>query len=239
MDNTLLLSHFCEKDGPSVLFCTHRTTNTQQYLYTSAAHNIAHNITSSSSIVAVDDDDDVKHDLKHGRRRIDENLNCYKKYGYESAKTIAAAQKTQDGSNSGIVAVVDGGDTPPLLSQIEYMTIDDDSSDDEKQSVAAYFSSHTVHSEYSSRLKSMCLRSLSVEYVGPGREGLVLFGSRDQGYQLAYVFRIKDAKARGFTRWFAFLLIHSNLGMLTLSWSFVQKCVHYCCGNDIYRCCMC
>ena len=45
------------------------------------------------------------------------------------------------------------------------------------------------------------LSPTAVEHVGPGREGAVIFGHEEREgaqYALAYVFKIKDSRARGF-----------------------------------------
>src|SRR3989338_737544 len=85
-----------------------------------------------------------------------------------------------------------------------------------------YLSSHHLKPVYTSQFKSLSLRTLSVEYVGPGREGPVLFGDEENGYNFAYVFKIKDSKARGFARWYSFVLLDPSLSCLTLSWGFLQ-----------------
>eukprot|EP00818_Percolomonas_sp_WS_P007271 CAMPEP_0117436366 /NCGR_PEP_ID=MMETSP0759-20121206/970_1 /TAXON_ID=63605 /ORGANISM="Percolomonas cosmopolitus, Strain WS" /LENGTH=633 /DNA_ID=CAMNT_0005227963 /DNA_START=529 /DNA_END=2430 /DNA_ORIENTATION=+ len=73
------------------------------------------------------------------------------------------------------------------------------------------------------RLNQICLRSLSGEHVGPGKEGACLFGDDVQGYTFSYVFKIKDFKARGHTRWMSFCLISMNLVDLAMNWSFLSR----------------
>jgi folliculin len=102
-----------------------------------------------------------------------------------------------------------------ILEHAEYVTYEGDK--------RFYLSSHHLKPVYTSQFKSLSLRTLSVEYVGPGREGPVLFGDENNGYNFAYVFKIKDSKARGFARWFAFVLMDPSLSFLTLSWAFLQK----------------
>jgi hypothetical protein len=102
-----------------------------------------------------------------------------------------------------------------ILQEAEYVTYEGER--------RFYLSSHHLKPVYTSQFKSLSLRTLSVEYVGPGREGPVLFGDEKNGYNFAYVFKIKDSKARGFARWFAFVLMDPSLSCLTLSWAFLQK----------------
>lgn len=151
--NTLLLAHFCESEGPSSLFCTQSITS------------------------FTNDEKDLS--------RINNTV--------QSMSSV-------------------------ILQDIEYITIDDRS---------VYLSSHHIKPSYTAQFKSLSLRTLSVEYVGPGREGPVLFGDERNGYNFAYVFKIKDHKARGFTRWFAFILMDASLSSLTLSWAFIQKYVRH------------
>ncbi|KAL0487682.1 folliculin [Acrasis kona] len=122
-----------------------------------------------------------------------------------------------DGSNTDVSEL---NDTISKLDKIiiqntEFVTFDHN----------MFLSSHQLKPQYISQFKSLSLRALSVEYVGPGREGPVLFGDDNNGYNFAYVFKIKDSKARGFARWFAFLLIDPSLTSLTMSWAFLQKAI--------------
>ena len=63
-------------------------------------------------------------------------------------------------------------------------------------------------------LRSLCLRALCVEHVGPEREGRVLFGQHGRLFTLTYVFQLLDRRARGMHRSFAFIYTHPSLAML-------------------------
>jgi hypothetical protein len=152
----LILCHFCERDGPSVLFCT---------------QNIHHSI----------------------------------------------RQQENQAEEEHIDTILNEHQNETLLYNIKHATLDRNQ---------LFISSHRIKHPHTSKFKGLSLRSLSVEYVGPGREGPVLFGDETTGYSLAYVFKLKDSKARGFTRWYSYVLMDKSLSSLTLSWSFVQKYVY-------------
>ncbi|EFC49133.1 hypothetical protein NAEGRDRAFT_63144 [Naegleria gruberi] len=104
-----------------------------------------------------------------------------------------------------------------MLSSIEQLTIDRDNEQ-------IFVSSHQESSKFSAHFKTLAIRSTSAEIsVGQGREGPVLFGDEINGYNFAYIFKVKDSMARGFARWFAIVLMDTSLSMLTISWPFLNS----------------
>ena len=70
-------------------------------------------------------------------------------------------------------------------------------------------------------VKSVCLRALSIEHVGPHREGKVLFGQKGRVFSLAFVFQLLDSEARGMHRTFAFVYTHPDPTFLMASVQYI------------------
>ncbi len=105
-----------------------------------------------------------------------------------------------------------------------------------------YISTHTPSPNAYSTVRTSCVRSLSCELC-PGREGksgvwqFTLSGSLIFGgptpnndpkfneWTLAYLFRLKDSKARGFNRWYSLMLMMPDCAFLVNSMDFVTKYV--------------
>ncbi|CAN0012848.1 unnamed protein product [Lampetra planeri] len=79
---------------------------------------------------------------------------------------------------------------------------------------------HPTRSEVFSIVRQACVRSLSCE-VCPGREGPILFGDEQQGYVFSHTFFIKDSLARGFQRWYSFIVVTMDRIYLINSWPFL------------------
>ncbi|VDK43568.1 unnamed protein product [Anisakis simplex] len=51
-------------------------------------------------------------------------------------------------------------------------------------------------------------------------DGVILFGDDDHGYTLSHTFRLRDAKARGFQRWFSLIVICMDKLLITNNYEF-------------------
>ncbi|KAI6172161.1 Protein of unknown function DUF477 domain containing protein [Aphelenchoides besseyi] len=73
----------------------------------------------------------------------------------------------------------------------------------------SYFSSQTpINETVYNIVKETCLRTLSVEELKSGENNsAVLFGDRESGYTLSCSFKLRDAKARGFQRQYALIVV--------------------------------
>uniref|UniRef100_A0A915BDN5 Folliculin n=1 Tax=Parascaris univalens TaxID=6257 RepID=A0A915BDN5_PARUN len=56
--------------------------------------------------------------------------------------------------------------------------------------------------------------------VDEGSDGVILFGDDDHGYTLSHTFRLRDAKARGFQRWFSLIVICMDKLLITNNYEF-------------------
>ncbi|KAJ8663440.1 hypothetical protein O0I10_000679 [Lichtheimia ornata] len=65
-----------------------------------------------------------------------------------------------------------------------------------------------------------CVRSLTTEFC-PGREGPVLFGDEENGYVMSYLFKIRDAQARGEARFYAIMILMTDRVFLISCWPFL------------------
>jgi folliculin len=84
-----------------------------------------------------------------------------------------------------------------------------------------------------SNLRNSCVRALSCE-LSPGKEGPVLFGTslkneqfnkeeNNQEWTLSFVFKLKDIKARGYTRVYTLLLILQDFPLLLSIYDLIIK----------------
>eukprot|EP01087_Luapelamoeba_hula_P018430 TRINITY_DN5935_c0_g1_i1.p1 TRINITY_DN5935_c0_g1~~TRINITY_DN5935_c0_g1_i1.p1 ORF type:complete len:907 (+),score=157.49 TRINITY_DN5935_c0_g1_i1:295-3015(+) len=79
--------------------------------------------------------------------------------------------------------------------------------DESNSGESTFFITTRYPSSLYSRIRTACVRSLSCEFY-PGREGAFLFGDPENGYTLAYVFKLADLQARGGYRWYGLLFFH-------------------------------
>ncbi|KAI9496519.1 vesicle coat protein [Zychaea mexicana] len=65
-----------------------------------------------------------------------------------------------------------------------------------------------------------CVRSLTTEFC-PGREGPVLFGDDENGYVMSYMFKLRDAQARGEARFYSLMMLMTDRVFLISCWPFL------------------
>lgn len=71
------------------------------------------------------------------------------------------------------------------------------------------------------------ITSLTTEFC-PGREGPVLFGDEENGYVMSYLFKIRDAQARGEARFYAIMILMTDRVFLISCWPFLVRYFHLC-----------
>lgn len=69
------------------------------------------------------------------------------------------------------------------------------------------------------------ITSLTTEFC-PGREGPVLFGDEENGYVMSYLFKIRDAQARGEARFYAIMILMTDRVFLISCWPFLVRYFH-------------
>ncbi|KAG2392812.1 hypothetical protein C9374_011537 [Naegleria lovaniensis] len=245
--NGILVTQFCEQKGPSFVFCTQMINYIQHLNETEKfiddhKQQYCQRINSTRSIF--DDKSSTVIDPSHEQQGRDQsssimnepsisttntttfnepetipslaskdliihlqqnNPNLFVAENYSSTPNSKTADSTQDHFQQLL-----------MLSSIEHFTMDKDND-------RIFVSSHQENSTFSAHFKSLAIRSTSAEIsVGQGREGPVLFGDEINGYNFAYIFKVKDSMARGFARWFAFVLMDPSLSLLSISWPFLK-----------------
>jgi folliculin len=102
---------------------------------------------------------------------------------------------------------------PPEMTAISF-----ESNDGQK---IAFVSPKVLEPSLSIPIRRAALRSLSGEYVGPGREGPVFFGDEFSGHVFAYVFKLKDAQARGYIRWLSITYLGVSADDIISYWKYL------------------
>nr|CAG4708896.1 unnamed protein product [Naegleria fowleri] len=239
--NAILVTQFCEQKGPSFVFCTQminyiqRLNETEKFI---EEHKQQFSQMTKSSMF--DDQQNSSQKQEQQQPETNEQTNnsntssrSYMLNGSETIPSLASKDliihlqqfnpnlfvaenycstpnsKTTDSSQDHFQQLI-------MLSSIEQFTMDTEND-------RIFVSSHQENSTFSAHFKSLAIRSTSAEIsVGQGREGPVLFGDEINGYNFAYIFKVKDSMARGFARWFAFVLMDPSMTLLSICWPFLK-----------------
>ncbi|CAH1794494.1 unnamed protein product [Owenia fusiformis] len=195
MNAIISLCHFCEKHGPSVLFCT-------QAFHSHDPHN---------------DKEDVS--SKEGQSYYS---RCRRlKSPFQGTGDQTPTGDLTPGTPTSLPARFKSSDLCEacrslLPGQPGFI------SNDHEAKVSYVSSQHPDHPEVFSLVRQACVRSLSCE-VCPGREGPIFFGDDQRGHVLSHTFFIKDSQARGFQRWYSILVVMMDKVYLLNSWPFLVK----------------
>eukprot|EP01103_Thecamoeba_quadrilineata_P013419 TRINITY_DN3725_c0_g1_i1.p1 TRINITY_DN3725_c0_g1~~TRINITY_DN3725_c0_g1_i1.p1 ORF type:complete len:575 (+),score=90.75 TRINITY_DN3725_c0_g1_i1:38-1726(+) len=168
---TIVLAHFCEVHGPSVVYCTQMFAESSQ-LYSVPQDGPSRDSTSNTTTPT----------------------NTTHQQNQTSSHGEVRNRSTSDVKNRSVGSCCDFNESQGYFSYESVLN--------------SYLLSHrTPQQQFYSKIRRACLRSLSCE-VSPNREGPLLFCEEsDCLYALSYVFRISDSQARGFTRWYSFILL--------------------------------
>ncbi|CAG8535102.1 24929_t:CDS:2 [Dentiscutata erythropus] len=198
MNAIVSLVHFCDADGPSVIFCT-------QAFHDNAAEDVDECFSASngrSSPVPA--------------RNITEKEN-----GTLSNKELSNANRSAPASCASCAFSLPPPDTLGDIKVVNYSEKKGFKTEDDENPLITYVGSrYPQHPQLYSAVRQACVRSLSCEFC-QGREGPVLFGDEKNGYVLSYMFKIKDSQARGFQRWYSFIFLMTDRIYLVASWPFL------------------
>ncbi|CAG8488434.1 11455_t:CDS:2, partial [Acaulospora morrowiae] len=200
MNAIVSLVHFCEVDGPSVIFCT-------QAFHKKVVEDYADGLSVSSGEIFPD------RPLNESPREngIQANRKEPSNIGRPAPASCASCAFVLPPMNTSGDAKV------PSAYEIKGFRTDDD----ENPMVTYIGSRYPQHSQLYAAVRQACVRSLSCEFCCQGREGPVLFGDDKDGYVLSYMFKIKDNNARGFQRWYSFIFLMTDRVYLVASWPFL------------------
>ncbi|CAG8521736.1 7155_t:CDS:10 [Ambispora leptoticha] len=196
MNAIVALVHFCEVEGPSVIFCTQ------------AFHD------NSSS-------EDLPLDSSHS----DSSDNTFPLHNPENTYETAKDNYSSSCASCGFtLPPLDEKNYPNAKNNSTATTNTEfkgfKTEDDDNPLVAYIGSRYPQHSQLYSVVRQACVRSLSCEFC-QGREGPVLFGDEKNGYILSYMFKIKDSQARGSHRFYSFIFLMTDRVYLVASWPFL------------------
>ncbi|CAG8778172.1 17231_t:CDS:2, partial [Cetraspora pellucida] len=198
MNAIVSLVHFCETDGPSVIFCT-------QAFHDNAAEDeecLSASNGRSSPIPA---------------RTILEKENGT----LSNKKDLLNAVRSGPASCTSCAFSLPPPDTLGDIKVLNYSEKKGFKTEDDENPLITYVGSrYPQHPQLYSAVRQACVRSLSCEFC-QGREGPVLFGDDKNGYVLSYMFKIRDSQARGFQRLYSFIFLMTDRIYLVASWPFL------------------
>ncbi|RIB13073.1 vesicle coat protein [Gigaspora rosea] len=199
MNAIVSLVHFCDADGPSVIFCT-------QAFHDNAAEDV-----------------DECFSASNGRSSPVPTRNVAEKENgtLSNKKDLSNANRSGPASCASCAFSLPPPDTLSDTKVVNYSEKKGFKTEDDENPLITYVGSrYPQHPQLYSAVRQACVRSLSCEFC-QGREGPVLFGDEKNGYVLSYMFKIKDSQARGFQRWYSFIFLMTDRIYLVASWPFL------------------
>ncbi|GBC03143.1 hypothetical protein RclHR1_00050051 [Rhizophagus clarus] len=200
MNAIVSLVHFCEVDGPSVIFCT-QAFHANSVEDTSDELSVSNGGKSpSTDQTHSDSSKEILSNKKESSINISRPAPAYCAscaFSLPPLDTLSDAKKI---CNSEIKGFKTRDEENPLVSYKG--------------------SRYPQDQQLYAAVRQACVRSLSCEFC-QGREGPVLFGDDKNGYVLSYMFKIKDSQARGSQRWYSFTFLMTDRVYLVESWPFL------------------
>ncbi|KAG9300705.1 hypothetical protein G9A89_023503 [Geosiphon pyriformis] len=204
MNAIVALVHFCEVEGPSVMFCTQAFhANTSEDLVESS-HSDSSGSTSPLFNQA-NSPDSAKDNIPANSRKDSFSIN----------RTVPSSTCA---SCAFLLPPVEEQNHPQTKKATDFKGFKTE--DDENASVTYIGSRYPQHPQLYAAVRKACVSSLSCEFC-PQREGPVLFGDEKHGYVLSYMFKIKDSQARGYHRFYSFIFLMTDRAYLVASWPFL------------------
>ncbi|KAL9551729.1 hypothetical protein MBANPS3_004131 [Mucor bainieri] len=128
-----------------------------------------------------------------------------------SIGTIGSAPSTTCAACTAQLPLINNGTS--IVEAKRLVTTDDD--DPTIQYIGTSKSPQQPHLYKAVRLA--CVRSLTAEFC-QGRDGPVLFGDDENGHVMSYMFKLRDAQARGEARFYALMMLMTDRVYLVSCW---------------------
>ncbi|PAV82626.1 hypothetical protein WR25_26708 [Diploscapter pachys] len=238
MQLALALCHFCESHGPRILI-SHSTTQ--------SAGSLSSPSTSSSS-PTINDLKVIGKDTSNG------NISCY---GNATRDVVDDEPRCNACTSLGATRVLLSNDdtlkTSYISSQISlnrrvYERVKHACARSLSGELSSANSNHKLHS-LEEHQKKILSRTPSINpnidiLDNEGRDkldGHMLFGDTQNGYCISIVFRLQDAKARGFMRLFSLVAVSNDLSLLTSNYDLFRNALQAMlmklqqCATNVYR----
>ncbi|CAI2736708.1 unnamed protein product [Schistosoma spindalis] len=214
MDAIVVLCHFCEQHGPSVIMCTQSFKQSQS--------NLSVNVPDVTTATANNSNKDVNtyprklsnHALQSSDDAIFTGIDAppIPLPSSSSRFSVMSSNVTQQQQQSHPACKA----CSSILLRDELGIISYDHSAN-----LSYISTHfPKDADLSTYVRNACLRSLSSE-VCPGQVGAFYFGDEINGHVLSYNFPLNDSRARGNQSRFSILVLSWDKIYLLNLWSFL------------------
>ncbi|KAI8143382.1 vesicle coat protein [Fennellomyces sp. T-0311] len=199
MNALIALLHFCEVHGPSVVFCT-------QAIHQKADDKPTDISVSSTSDPPTPPSTTMTTSPRASLRKGAPPISLSKPYQSNPQPSSCAACGAQ------MPSVVKDGSVVEAKRMV--------TTDDEDPSVEYIGTKAPQQLALYRAVRLACVRSLTTEFC-PGREGPVLFGDDENGYVMSYMFKLRDAQARGEARFYSLMMLMTDRVFLISCWPFL------------------
>ncbi|KAI8646861.1 vesicle coat protein [Parasitella parasitica] len=222
MNALVALLHFCEVHGPCVVYCTQAIhSNSPSIIENENCNNASPpiSILQSKHPAAPTQQQASSTSTTHSSASLRRNPSSspsnaaltHTGSASASASTLAAAPSTTCAACTAQLPLINNGTS--ITEAKRLVTIDDD--DPTIQYIGTSKCPQQPHLYKAVRLA--CVRSLTAEFC-QGRDGPVLFGDDENGHVMSYMFKLRDAQARGEARFYALMMLMTDRVYLVSCW---------------------
>ncbi|CEP18236.1 hypothetical protein [Parasitella parasitica] len=223
MNAIVALLHFCEVHGPCVVYCTQAihsnspSVNENENCNASPPISILQSKHPAALMQQQASSISTAPSLASLRKNSSSSLNHIAASASVSPPTTAAQAATSTAPSTTCAActaqlpLINNGTS--ITEAKRLVTTDDD--DPTIQYIGTSKCPQQPHLYKAVRLA--CVRSLTAEFC-QGRDGPVLFGDDENGHVMSYMFKLRDAQARGEARFYALMMLMTDRVYLVSCW---------------------
>ncbi|KAI7850838.1 vesicle coat protein [Circinella umbellata] len=243
MNALIALLHFCEVHGPSVVFCTQAIhqrsdlttatasttdeTKAADIVTTPMSEKVAtlvHSLSSTSTTAIIDlptpphSNTNITTTTTQTTSPRASSRKCTPSIPTPLSKPYQPTTNTQSSASCAACCA-----QMPLVVKEDGVAIEAKrmvTTDDEDSSVEYIGTKAPQQLALYKAVRLACVRSLTTEFC-PGREGPVLFGDDENGYVMSYMFKLRDAQARGEARFYSLMMLMTDRVFLISCWPFL------------------
>lgn len=232
MNALVALLHFCEVHGPCVVYCTQTIHSNSPTLNENDLCSNDSNMSTSpipiqpskypaalqqaSSMSTTYSSSSLRKNSASSLNATTTNFAAPSAMATTptSIGTIGTAPSTTCAACTAQLPLINNGTSTVEAKRL--VTTDDD--DPTIQYIGTSKSPQQPHLYKAVRLA--CVRSLTAEFC-QGRDGPVLFGDDENGHVMSYMFKLRDAQARGEARFYALMMLMTDRVYLVSCWPFL------------------
>ncbi|ORY92000.1 vesicle coat protein [Syncephalastrum racemosum] len=234
MNALIALLHFCEVHGPSVVFCT-QVIHDAQSPTTAPEPNPTTNHNNNASTTTNGLEIPKPFSAKcagQGETLQTDSVPSSIAADLPTPPSTATSPRVSPPSLSSLQRSPKSTSCPACSAQMPTVLCTKDAApqeakmmrtcDDEDPSVQYVGTKTPQQLHLYKAVRLACVRSLTTEFC-PGRDGPVLFGDDENGYIMSYMFKLRDAQARGEARFYSLMMLMTDRVYLISCWPFIVR----------------